>query len=121
MPVLQKLKAAYLLWFEYYQTIPKTHRYTLGVKIDDIFVEGIEMVASASFLSRQEKIPYVRTAIRKIDTAKILLLILWETRSLDTKKYGALSEKIEEVGRMLGGWHGQLAKQNSSGAMQEEK
>jgi hypothetical protein len=40
-------------------------------------------------------------------------MILWETKSLDTKKYIALSEKMDEVGRMLGGWSGQLKKQNS--------
>ena len=39
--------------------------------------------------------------------------MLWETKSLDDKKYIALSLKIDEVGKMLGGWHGQLVKQNS--------
>jgi len=43
-----------------------------------------------------------------------LLLILWETKSLDNKKYLILSEKIDEMGRMLGGWSGQIVKQNSS-------
>ena len=62
---------------------------------------------------REEKLPYVRLAIRKLDTLKILLMILWETKSLDTKKYIALSGKINEVGKMLGGWNGQLTKQNS--------
>ena len=57
--------------------------------------------------------PYVRLAIRKTDTLKILLMILWETKSLDNKKYVALSIKIDEIGRMLGGWNGQLSKQNS--------
>ncbi len=70
----------------------------------------METIASASFLPRDEKVPFVRVAIRKTDTLKVLLLVLWETRSLDTKKYGALSEPIEEVGRMLGGWYNQLAK-----------
>jgi hypothetical protein len=40
-------------------------------------------------------------------------MILWETKSLDNKKYIALSEKIGEIGKMLGGWNGQLTKQNS--------
>ena len=56
----------------------------------------------------------MRLAIRKVDTLKILLMVLWETKSLDTKKYIALSEKVEEIGKMLGGWNGQLAKQNSA-------
>ena len=40
-------------------------------------------------------------------------MVLWETKSLDDKRYIALSEKIEEIGRMLGGWNGQFVKQNS--------
>jgi len=113
LPVLQKLKELYLLWFSYYQNIPKLHRHSLGNKIDKLFVESIEMIAQASFLNKNEKQPYVRVSIRKIDTLKILLMILWETKSLDNKKYAVLSLKIEEIGKMLGGWNGQLIKQNS--------
>lgn len=64
----------------------------------------------ATFLDKSEKQPWVRLAIRKIDTIKVLLMILWETKSLDNKKYIDLSIKIDEVGKMLGGWNGQLAK-----------
>ena len=78
-----------------------------------IFIEIIEAVSSAAFISRQEKLPFVRAGIRKLDTLKILLMILWETKSLDNKKYIALSLKLDEIGRMLGGWNGQLQKQNS--------
>lgn len=63
----------------------------------------------------------MRLAIRKLDTLKILLLILWETKSLDTKKYAALSIPLEEIGRMLGGWNGQLVKQNSTPLARGEK
>ncbi len=78
-----------------------------------MFVDIIEAVATASFLARQEKLPYVRRAIQKLDAMKILLMVLWETKSLDNKKYAALSGPLDEVGRMLGGWNGQLTKQNS--------
>ncbi|PJC24651.1 hypothetical protein CO057_01755 [Candidatus Uhrbacteria bacterium CG_4_9_14_0_2_um_filter_41_50] len=121
LPVLQKLKSAYIRWFEYYASIPKTHRYTLGDKIDSLLVETIEATATAGFLERSEKIPFIRLAIRKLDTVKILLLVLWETKSLDNKKYIALSEELNEVGRMLGGWYGQLKKQTSPGGKPSEK
>ena len=105
---------AYLLWFEYYQTIPKAHRHTLGQQIDNLWIEIIKTLAVASFLPRQEKLPYVRSTIQKVDTLKILLMILWEAGSLQNQKYIALSLKIEIIGKMLGGWNGQLIKQNSS-------
>lgn len=120
LPVLQKLKMAYRLWHEYHSVLPKTHRYTLGQRIDNLFIGTIEAAAAASFLKREEKRPYVQAAIRKTDTLKILLMILWETNSLDDKKYIALSEKVDEVGRMLGGWIGQLSK-NSPQSLWREK
>ncbi len=113
LPVLTKTKSTYLIWFNYYTKLDKTHRYTLGQKIDNLFIEIIEAIAIATFLDKTEKQPWVRLAIRKLDTIKVLLLILWETKSLDNKKYIHLGENIEEIGRMLGGWNGQLTKQNS--------
>ena len=129
MPLLQKAKTAYLLWYEYYQILPKTHRHSLGQKIDSLFIEIIEGIAIASFLSKEAKQPWVRLAIRKTDTLKVLLMVLWETKSLNDKRYIALSLKIEEIGKMLGGWNGQILrqlqqtqlKQNSPSAKPREK
>jgi len=93
--------------------ISKLHRYSLGARIDELFIETIEATSAAVFLSRAEKLPYVRLAARKVDTIKILLMILWESKSLDTKKYIALSEVVDEIGKMLGGWNGQLTKNSA--------
>ena len=112
-PLIEKIKSLYLIWFQYYQIIPKTHRHSFGQRIDAIFVEIIEALTTASFLAREEKLPYVRLAIRKVDTLKIFLMMLWETKSIDNKKYITLSVKMDEIGKMLGGWSGQLQKQNS--------
>lgn len=55
----------------------------------------------------------MKKAIISLDTSKFLLYIFWEIKALDTKKYIALSEMLAEAGKQLGGWHGQLVKQNS--------
>jgi len=113
LPVLEKIKRAYIIWHEYHNTLPKTQRYSLGNRIDKIFIELIEAISTAIFLAKEEKLPYVRLSIRKSDTLKILIMILWETKSLDNNKYVTLSIPLDEAGKMLGGWNGQLAKQNS--------
>lgn len=113
LPVLEKVKSSYHLWFNYYQILPKVHRHSLGVKIDRLFIDIIEAISVAEFLSKDEKLLWVRLAIRKTDVLKIFLMILWETKSFDDKKYIDLSLKIDEFGKMLGGWNGQLTKQNS--------
>ncbi|MDO8524521.1 MAG: four helix bundle protein [bacterium] len=123
IPLLQKAKDIYLLWYNYYKIIPKEHRYTLGQKVDKFLLEIIEAISIASFLKREEKLPYVRLAIRKTDILKIFLLILWETKSLDNSKYIQISEKLNEIGKMLGGWNGNLSapKENSSNKSEGEK
>ena len=117
---MERIKSVYLLWHEYHSTLPKIHRYSLGARIDGLFIDAMEAVSAAAFLSREEKMPYVRLAARKIDTLKLLLMVLWETKSLDTKKYAALSERMDEIGRMLGGWQGQILK-NSTPPERSEK
>ena len=107
---MQKIKTVYILWYGYYQVLPKLHRHSLGNRIDTLFIETIEAISIASFLPKEEKRSYISIAIRKTDTAKILLMVLWETKSLDNKKYIALSDQINTIGKMLGGWNGQLAK-----------
>ncbi len=73
------------------------------------------MCASASFVQKLDKVIYLKTAIRKLDTLKILLMVLWESKSIDNKKYEMLSIQLDEIGKMLGGWLGQVEKQNSLG------
>jgi hypothetical protein len=113
LPLLERIKSAYILWHGYHSTLPKVHRYSLGGKIDELYIESMEATSAAAFLPRDEKMPYVRLATRKIDTLKLLLMVLWETKSLDTKMYAALSDRMDEVGKMLGGWKGQLAKNST--------
>jgi hypothetical protein len=120
LPLLERIKSANILWHEYHDTLPKTHRYSLGNRIDSLFIETMEATSAAAFLPREEKRPYVRLAVRKVDTLKLLLMILWESRSLETDKYIAISEKMDDIGRMLGGWQGQLAK-NSAPPKRGEK
>ena len=112
-PVLQKIKDGYLLWHGYCQNLPKSHKHSFGFRIDSLFVELIEAVSAAGFLSPEEKRPYVRLAMKKTDAIKVLVMILWEAKSLDEKKYIALSVKLDEIGRNLGGWNGQLTKQTT--------
>ncbi|MBU0535082.1 four helix bundle protein [Patescibacteria group bacterium] len=104
-----------MVWFGYFQKLPKIHRYTLGLRIDNLFVEIIENLSSASFSKSLEKQDFINLTIRKNDTLKILVMVLWETKSIDDKKYILLSEQLDKIGKMLGGWMLHLQKQNSPG------
>ena len=112
LPIIQHLIVNYKLWHGFLPHIPKDARYTLGIKIDNIFIEIIEFVFTASYVRKEYKLPYLQKTISKLDLLKFLLQILWEIKALDNKKYIVISEKLNEIGRMLGGWNRQLSKEN---------
>jgi hypothetical protein len=107
--VIQRLVEAYKLWYEIVPNFPKTSRYTLGAKIDALFLDSIECVFLYSSTTPSKRIIKIRNAATKMDLLKFLLQISWELKTLDNKRYIVLSEKLEEIGRMLGGWLKQLS------------
>ena len=109
---MQKLVAVYKIWQAYLPHFPKTSRYTSGEKIDSLFVEIIECIVIASYLSKPEKLPYLKKGLIKLDVLKFFLQVAWEIKALDNKKFIELSEKLFEIGRMLGGWNKQLIREN---------
>ena len=114
MPVIRKFSQAYALWRELVPHIPKSSRYTLGEKVDVLFVESIEYLYSAVYAKPDERIRSVVKSATKLDTLKFFLKLAWETKQIDTKKYIALSETLDEIGRMIGGWIRQLSQKNPS-------
>jgi len=83
---------------------PKTSRYTLGIKIDGLFIEITELFFTAAHLNKEQKLPFVQKAAVKLDLLKFFLQISWEIKTLDNRKYLAISTPLSEIGKMLGGW-----------------
>jgi hypothetical protein len=115
------LLAAYKQWFEFKNHIPKSARYTLAEKVDDLFIEVLELIFIAQYLKREQKLPALVKANTKFDSLKFFLQVLWETKNISSKHYELLSVKLAEVGRMLGGWLRQTQKQNSPATRTGEK
>ena len=85
--------------------IPKTARFSLGIKIDSLFLRLLEYMITATYLPPKEKISFLQKGITTLDLLKFFLQILWEVQGVDAKKYAVISEPLDEVGRMLGGWY----------------
>ena len=104
LPIVHKLIEAYKLWQEYLPHFPKTSRYSLGSKIDSAFIETIELIFTSCSLKGENKLTYLLKSSAKLDLLKFFLRISWEIKALDNKKYVVLSERFDEIGKMLGGW-----------------
>ena len=102
--VLLKTKVAYTLWFAILQDFSRIHRFTLGGKIESYFLELLECIFIALYLPPTQKIAQLTVAISKLDGVKFFLQLAWENKYIPPKKYIELSEQLNEIGRMLGGW-----------------
>ena len=102
--VLVRAKSAYQLWHSSIVNLKRVDRYTLGAKIDDIFLSLLELIFRGCFAyDKFEKLSLVSQAIAKSDLLKFFLQLGWEHKVIDHKSYGALILALDEVGRMLGG------------------
>ena len=104
MPVIEHFVSLYKLWYGYRDHFPKKSRYTLGDKMDSIFIEVLELLFVASYQQKGEKMPTIEKALRGVDTLKAFSRVAWELRILNEAKFIALSERLQDVGKMLGGW-----------------
>jgi len=109
VPIIVRLIEVYKLWHDFLPNMAKTSRYTLGQKIDDLFIETTELIFLASHLSKEQKLPSLQKAVAKLDLLKTISPDLVGDQSHRQYKNAMLSEPLEEVGRMLGGWVRQTA------------
>lgn len=102
--MLQKSKASYSYWYKILVDSPKPFRLNLGGKIDGYFLELLEYIFVSLYLPPEQKITRLSIATSKLDGVKFFLQLAWENKCIQNEKYVALSEQLEEVGRMIGGW-----------------
>ena len=84
--------------------MPRLTRYTLGVKIDNLFVELLEITFTAKFARREDKLSFLNELSKKLDNLKFFVTLLWEAKGLEATQYGQLSQKLTTAGKMSGKW-----------------
>ena len=76
----------------------------MGVKIDNLFLELLEITDTAKFTKRENKLQALEELSQKLDKLKFFITLLWEAKGMDAGKFGQLSQKLGTSGRMLGKW-----------------
>ena len=83
-------------------TFPKTKRYTLGQKLDNITLDILELLFSIP--STKDKVQTLQQISSKVDLVKVLLRLAKDSQAMQNNKYLELESILVEIGRMLGGW-----------------
>lgn len=105
------------VWHEAIINLKRVDRYTIGAKVDEIFLSLLELIFRACFAyDKFEKLSLVSQAVAKSDLLKFFLQLSWEQRVIDHKSYGGLILLLDEIGRMLGGWKKNLGDKTNNTA-----
>ena len=102
IPIFTKLYDFYQKLSFYVIKFPKTKRYTLGQKLDNLTLEIFELLFSIPIA--ENKTYTLQQISIKLDLLKILTRLSKDSQSLKDKNYLELQSLLQEIGRMLGGW-----------------
>jgi hypothetical protein len=102
--ILSRIKEGYLIWVNLAPHISKSARYTLGQRIENKFLDLLELTYIAYFTEKDKKLEKITECILILDTIKFLASVAWEGKIISNKQYEDVALKLEEVGKMFGGW-----------------
>lgn len=92
-----------ILWL--YPTVnkfPKSQRFVLGQRMETAILEILEGIIEAN--QERNKVLYLKRVSVELDKLRILVRLSKDMRFISIKQYQFAAEKINEIGKMLGGW-----------------
>jgi len=92
-----------ILWL--YPTVnkfPKSQRFVLGQQIETAILKILEGIIEAN--QERNKIPYLKQVSIELDKLRILIRLSKDLRFISIRQYGFVADKVNEIGKMLGGW-----------------
>jgi len=118
-PVIEHLKSTYKQWILIERNLPKCERFGLGQKVDFLFTDLLDILQKASFSQVDSKISLLSQALPIIDSIRFFVQLSWELKLIPSKQFALIGQKIEDIGKMVGGWRKGLIAKTS--AETEEK
>lgn len=100
-------KIAYELYKDFYnfrKSVSKQDRYTIWQRGENIILDILENILLASQLSKNDKLPTLENTSLKLNSLRVVFRLMKDVKTINPSKYVSLESKVDEIGRMLGGW-----------------
>ena len=99
--IYQKVYDLILYLFPIVNRFPKSQRFVLGQQIENSLVEIAKMIVEAN--KRRNKLNVLYNMDVELEKLRLLVRLAKDLRFLSVKRYGLIAEKLDEIGRLLGG------------------
>ena len=100
--IYQKHYDLMLYSFPIINRFPKNQRYVLGQQIENMMLDIGKMIVHANKL-RQKRAKLFEIDV-ELEKLRMLIRLATDLKMMSVIKYGHHSKRIEEIGRLLGGW-----------------
>jgi len=104
LPIFTKIYQFYQEIYKLRLTVPKQDRYALWQKVDNLTIEIMEEILLVTGGQKEDKSSLLLKTSNQLNLLRIFIRLAKDVKAIDTKKYISLQEKLDEIGRMLGGW-----------------
>ncbi len=85
-------------------SFPRRQRFLIGERLQSLNAELLEMLIEAYYSPKSQKKAILRKVNIKIEKIRYYLRLCYELGYYGSRKHHYLLEKLNEIGRMTGGW-----------------
>jgi len=86
IPIFKKMYELYKTTYEYRKHVNRQDRFTIWQRSENIILELLECILTASQLSKKEKLPILEKASVKLNFLRVFLRLMKEVKIIDVKK-----------------------------------
>jgi hypothetical protein len=90
-------------------SLPKCHRFTFGQRLDNLTLDALMLVTRAIFANRTEKPALLRELNLLLEQLRVLWRLVHDRHWISQQQLLFVSQRLDEIGRMTGGWLKQVA------------
>lgn len=102
LPIFEKTYELILWIYPTVNKFPKSQRFVLGQHIESTILRVLEGIIIANQV--KNKLPYLKRISVELDKLRILIRLSKDLKFISVKQYGFAASKVNEIGKMLGGW-----------------
>lgn len=84
--------------------LSKRWRYSLGISIEKSILEVLELLVTAKNAPKPMKASFLLKASSILEVTTLKIRLLLELQLVNETRVFQLQAKLQEIGRMLGGW-----------------
>jgi len=100
--IFQKVYDLILWLYPAVNKFPKSQRFVLGQQIENTVLEILKGIIQAN--QERNKLPYLKQISVDLDKLRILVRLTKDLKFINIRQYQFAAEKINEIGKILGGW-----------------